>query len=268
MMNVITERIFNRRYQRGMGLWANFLMGGMTLVGFFAMITLALPFLILLGPGAAAVGSVLAGITGGIMGLWAGLDRFGLLGNHRLRRSVEQKLESLAELPFDPRNRNVRFVGLSHPCREGLLRWETDDDVGFLEVSPEGLRYRGDALSFDVPAEDLVAVELVPVGGFMPRSLKRVRVTLRDGEPFDEINFDSRNSDRYFTAQRDTYALYHKLRALVRQPGREPAVVEAGTGVSVSTEEVPEEAEEEVAFHLTEDVVEWEEGVEQEVRAR
>lgn len=258
-MDAITERIFDRRYQRGVGLLANFFMAGMTAVGFVAAATLALPFLLVLGPGAAALGGALAGALGGIMGIWVGLDNFGLLGNQRLRRRVERKLESLAELPFDPRDRNVRFVGLSHPCREKILRWETDDDVGFLEVRPEGLRYRGDSLSFDIPVEEIAAVELVPVGGFMPRSLKRVRLTLRHGEPFDEINFDSRQYHRYFLSQRDTHSLYHQLRALLRQAQREASrLAEEPVRLEREVEERP--------FHLTEEAVEWEENPSTEVR--
>lgn len=261
-MDAITERIFDRRYQRGVGFLANVFMAGMATVGFMAAVTLALPFLVLVGPGAAALGGALVGTLGGIMGIWVGLDHFGLLGNQRLRRRVEEKLESLAELPFDPRDRNVRFVGLSHPCREKLLRWETDDDVGFLQITPDGLRYRGDSLSFDIPVEELVAVELVPVGGMMPRSLKRVRITLRHGEPFDAINFDSRQFPRYFLCQRDTHSLFHQLRALVRQVRREASILAEEMESPVRLEREAEGR----PFHLTEESVEWEEDASSKVR--
>ena len=78
----------------------------------------------------------------------------------------------------------------------------------------------------------------------MPRSLKRIRLLLQDGEPFDEITFDSREYDRYFAAQRDTHALFQRLKALVRE--RKRTTVE-------ETEKVETEDTAEVPFHLADD---------------
>ena len=75
-----------------------------------------------------------------------------LLGNGWLRRSMARRLEALGE-PAD--HQRARFVGLSYPCHNYTFRrrlWETDDDVGFLTLVPEGLIFHGDGINFTVPA--------------------------------------------------------------------------------------------------------------------
>jgi hypothetical protein len=169
--------------------------------------------------GAEAIGR-LFGPLGGLAalgfaaaGFYVLFDRLGLFGNGWLRQRVQEKLTAFGDLPFAVGSPAVRFVGLAYPVREGWLRAETDDDVGFLEITEEGLRYRGDALSFDVPAEALEEVSL----DYRPPAFKRLRLRFRDGEPFDSVCLDSRDHNRLFAAKRDNTALYRALRALIQR---------------------------------------------------
>ena len=169
-----------------------------------------------------------------VAGFYVLVDRLGLFGNGWLRKRVQEKLEALGELPYEVESPRIRFVGLAHPVREGWLRAESDDDVGFLEITDDGLCYRGDALSFDVPAEDLEEVTLV----YRLPAFKRVLLRFRNHEPFDSICLDSRDHNRFFAAKRDNTGLYRALQTLIRShPPRERlgAPVEEPEEVEVET---------------------------------
>jgi len=210
----LSDRVFNVRYIRRLGLVAGLATAGLVWGG-FGLGTLLGSFLF----GWPSWLSGLLALGGGLLGFGVAVDRVSLLGNRGLRRRVQRKLEALGEIRPDRGRR--RFVGLAHPVRERVLRLETDDDVGFLEITSDGLRYRGDALSFDVPREDVEDVQLVRLGPLVPGFLRRVRVAFRSGEPFDEVCFDSREHARYSQAQRDTRLLFRELQALLRPPAAE-----------------------------------------------
>lgn len=161
-----------------------------------------------LGPVVASVAGAAAGIA-----LLVTAGDYLSLGwyNKRMRRRLAAKLRRLGELPGDLADPNVYFVGLAHPAKVGLLRWETDDEIGFVQLGFDSLTYRGDRLSFEVPFEDLAAVELVPIGFGLPRRFKRIRLVFRGGEPFDELLLCSREGDRLSSGNDVTHILYEAI---------------------------------------------------------
>ncbi|MBI2298677.1 MAG: hypothetical protein HYU66_06955 [Armatimonadetes bacterium] len=197
-MSIAAERVFvayKKRFLPLVGLLSAVVAaGGMLLFLFLARQVGLLPGLL-------AFFAVLA----------ASIDRLLLLGNGWLRRRVEAKLKSLGELP---QHHAGRFVGLAHPCYlDHLSRRmaETDDDIGFLTIGPAGLQYRGDAISFNIAADQVEDVRLVR----SPHApWERVEVRIRDGEPFDAVIFDSRNAGSHRACRRDSRKLYQQLRAM------------------------------------------------------
>ncbi len=139
-------------------------------------------------------------------------DRGVLIGNGWLRRHLRDRLQRLGELCDEA---GTRFVGLAHECLAADLRRrlvETDDDVGFLQVTWQGLRYRGDGFSFDLPADRIAGVSLTwsPLAPW-----RRVMVRTVDGEPFDTFILDSRGHGSHAACRADNHALYRELRQLV-----------------------------------------------------
>lgn len=176
--------------------------------------------------GAMAVGGALTALLGPIIGIagavfvgWLMWERAILIGNGWLRREVAQRLRQFGERVDTGRD---RFVGLAHPCYldDSRRLVETDDDVGFLTVRPDGFTYRGDGLSFDVPASNIDNVRMVRHGDAMAY-WKRIEVTLRDGEPFDCLIFDSRNKAAHNACRADNLRLFqelHRLMTLYAEP--------------------------------------------------
>ncbi|MBI5830900.1 MAG: hypothetical protein HZB16_01140 [Armatimonadetes bacterium] len=164
---------------------------------------------------------------------WFVLNYLMLFGNGWLRRSLAQRLEALGE-PAD--HRRARFVGLSYPCHNtslGRRLVETDDDVGFLTIVPEGLIFHGDGINFTVPAAAIAGVRLVRTA-YAPWA--RVEVTIADGEPFDEITLDSRNHAHHGACRRDNHLLAATLVRLAEgaRPARARLTGEAPNPVQVS----------------------------------
>ncbi len=165
---------------------------------------------------AAQVGPLLAAVAGGVVGLALlalALDWL-FLGwpNRRWRRRLSEKLRRLGELTFPLDDPNVYFVGVAHPARAGLLRLETDDEIGFLKVGFEALEYRGDRFSWTVPVDEIADLALEPVGAGLPRQFQRIRLKFRYGEPFDELLLCAREGDRLTRGNDVTKTLYEALR--------------------------------------------------------
>lgn len=137
-----------------------------------------------------------------------------LLGwfNRRVRRQLAYRLRHNAEVVFDLDDPSVYFVGLAHPAKVSWLRWETDDEVGFLKLEFDRFEFHGDRLRFQVPFERVESVELEPLGYGLPRRFKRIRVTFAGGEPFDELLLCGREGDRLSTGNHETKTLYEALR--------------------------------------------------------
>ncbi len=145
---------------------------------------------------------------------WWFFERGILFGNQRLRQRVAGKL-----LGFGRRVEQAgdRFVGLAWPCHfETAERRlvETDDDVGFLRVTPAGIEFFGDGIEFTVAADQIAAVRLKRHGQAMA-FWNRVEVDIRDGEPMETVVFDSRDKPGHTACRRDNQRLYRELRALV-----------------------------------------------------
>lgn len=173
-----------------------------------ALITLVTTWLV---TSAAVAQGGLAGLVLFAAFLWLVCDRLVLFGNRWLRRTVRGKVEALGELRASER---AWFVGLAHPCHQATLRRrliETDDDVGFLTIDWSGLHYRGDALHFDLPASDIVAVRMVH-SAFAPWG--RVELTTRAGEPFDALILSSRDFGSHAACRLETRRLYERLKGL------------------------------------------------------
>lgn len=153
---------------------------------------------------------IAAGVGLGL--LWAAADWLSLgWFNRRLEQDLLTKLRNLGEITGSTSDPDVYFVGLAHPSRQTLARAETDDDIGFLTLTFDGLEYRGDRLHFDVPYEGIEQVQLVPVGYGMPRGVKRIKLTFRDGEPFDEIFLMAREGHRLSRGNDVTRTLYEAV---------------------------------------------------------
>ena len=231
-MKALQERIFRLYKRRFLPL-----VTGLTIIGTWIILAVSDRLGGSFGP---LEGLMTLGLL--VTGFYVLVDRLGLFGNGWLKKRVQGKLEALGELPEGVDSPQVRFVGLALPVREGWFRAESDVDVGFLEITAEGLRYRGDALSFDVPAEDLEEVTLI----YRLPAFKRVLLHFRGHEPFDSICLDSRDSNRFFAAKRDNTALYRALQTLIRsQPPRErlPAPVEEAEEVEALAQEVSDSPE-------------------------
>jgi len=159
--------------------------------------------------------SVLAGLAGlGVgLGLLAVAYDYLAVGpsNAGMRRRLIEKLRRLGELSFDPASPEVYFVGLAYRERRSS-RWETDDEIGFLEVTFDGLIFHGDRLSFRIDYADLVQVDLEPVGGGLPSSVGRLSLITASGEPFDRLAFSSRERPRLSASNAVTATLHEAIR--------------------------------------------------------
>jgi len=146
-----------------------------------------------------------------VLAIWA-VNRAILTGNRWVRDATAAKLQQVGE--HSPAGR-TRFVGLAHPAYlddPERRQIESDDDVGFLTLGRDGLAYRGDASSFDVPYEQIGAVTMSR-SAYAP--WPRVRIEILDGEPYDAIIIDSRDQRNFHACQQDCRALYDELHAVV-----------------------------------------------------
>ena len=207
-MSDADERVFNERGVRRDGLLSA------ALAALVPPVAVAAGLLVrwLIGGAAGGWFATLCGAVVAAGLLFAAVDYLSLgWFNRRLRRKLLAKLRALGELTFNADDPTVYFVGLAHPSRSRGGRWETDDEIGFLHVTFDGLAFRGDRLVFDVPFSDLVAVELEPVGHGLPRALQRIRVQFAAGEPFDELFICGREGDRLTRGNAVTATLYEAL---------------------------------------------------------
>jgi hypothetical protein len=174
---------------------------------------------------AAVVGSGLALL--GALVAWLAIILFAVdylsLGwhNRRWRTLLADKLRREHSLKFSLDEPDVYFVGLAHPAKVAPLRWETDDDIGFVRVGFDTFEYHGDRLFFDIAFDQLESVTLEPIGYGLPARFKRIRVKFKYGEPFDELLLSSREGDRLSAGNDVTLTLYEALR--LRWERRNPA---------------------------------------------
>lgn len=167
---------------------------------------------------AAALGAALgplASIAALAGGIWLMVEYAVLYGNQGLRRRVAEKLRGYGR---HVDTGDDRFVGLAYPCHfdtAGRRLVETDDDVGFLRLGPDGFSFLGDGVEFEVPADDIADVRLVQHLQALA-VWQRVEVDIRSGEPMETIVLDSRDHARHGACRADNRRLYQALRAMIR----------------------------------------------------
>jgi len=140
------------------------------------------------------------------------VNRLILTGNRWVRNATAAKLRRVGEV--SPTGR-TRFVGLAHPAYVDdpeRRQTESDDDVGFLTLARDGLAYRGDAGSFDVPYEQIGEVTMTR-STYAP--WPRVLIEILDGEPYDAIIIDSRDASSFHACQHDGQCLHDELQAVL-----------------------------------------------------
>ncbi len=158
------------------------------------------------------------GLLAGLAGLGVGLGMLAVAydylavgpSNAGMRRRLIDKLRRLGELSFDPGSPEVYFTGLAFRDQRAS-RWETDDDIGFLEVTFDALIFHGDRLSFRLEYADLEHVAMEPVGAGLPSSVGRVRLETAAGEPFEWLAFSSRERPRLSASNAVTTALFEAV---------------------------------------------------------
>jgi hypothetical protein len=177
------------------------------------------------------IGVGLACLAGGAAAaalLWLTVDHFSLGGyNRRLRADLARRLQALGEIGFELRSADTYFVGLTHGADAGRrggnrAHGETDDDVGFVHLGPDGLAYHGDRLTFTLDWSDIEAIELVPAGDGLPAALRRLRLTTGIGAPMETVTLMCREGDRLTRANRATHVLAAALER--RWERRKPAL--------------------------------------------
>lgn len=155
--------------------------------------------------------AALAGLVTGL-GLLAVCYDYLAMGpsNARMRRQLVEKLRRVGDLAFDPASPEVYYVGLAY--RDGRSsQFESDDDIGFIQVLPDKLIYRGDRLAFELDLQDLADVSTEPVGAGLPSAVGRVRLETVSGEPFEWLALSSREGSRLSAANAVTKALYEAV---------------------------------------------------------
>jgi hypothetical protein len=198
-----TEPVFTPRRLRRLGL-ANLLASAASVP---LTVAVAIALAVALGPLVGGGPALLAACAAAGLLTWWTYDHL-CLGpfNRRLRRDLRRRLEALGELRFDTASPDCYFVGLAYPHRAAgaALRWESDDDVGFLRLDFDSLAYHGDRLAFEVDYDQLAEVRLEPLGLGLPRSFVRLRLTFVAGAPVDELLLVCREGDRLTRANRAT----------------------------------------------------------------
>ncbi|HAZ62572.1 MAG TPA: hypothetical protein DCZ72_03030 [Armatimonadetes bacterium] len=165
----------------------------------------------------AALGWQLLGPLGPILALvlWIAWvrDRAVLIGNRDLRREVAAKLTGLGHLVETGHD---EFVGLAYPCffEHSRRLVETDDDVGFLSIDPQGLVFVGDGDEFAIPAADITDVYVTRDSASAGLSA-RIYVEIASGEPQETVVFDSRGHDSHLACNRANHTIAQRIRAIM-----------------------------------------------------
>lgn len=89
---------------------------------------------------------------------------------------------------------------------------EDADDVGFLQIEPNSLRFRGDGLDLEIPWPSVTRVELQNIGLRGLFLYERVRLEVGNGPGFTGVNLAERSSWFTTTARRLTRDLYRQVR--------------------------------------------------------
>jgi len=89
-------------------------------------------------------------VAGTIVG-WLAVNRWGLFENDRMKRQLELMLQAKGTLPANP-----LFMGFATPKFSSAL--DPHEDVGFLSIEPDGLRFVSETRTVDVPRASVRSV--------------------------------------------------------------------------------------------------------------
>jgi len=87
---------------------------------------------------------------------WLALNQFGFYQNGRMRRELERLMRAKGEDLSADRT----FVGFASPRYHGLL--DAHEDIGFLRILPDRLRFVSENRVLEVPKEDIREVRYRP----------------------------------------------------------------------------------------------------------
>jgi len=93
-------------------------------------------------------------VAGTVIG-WLAVNRWGLFENERMKRQLELMMRAKGTLPSD-----AIFMGLATPKFSSAL--DPHEDVGFLTISSENLRFVSETREIDVPASSVTSVHFSP----------------------------------------------------------------------------------------------------------
>lgn len=164
-----------------------------------------LPMLVAAGT---LVGAAVAGGLGAALGFGAGvagaaglLDRGLLFGNRRLKRRLREKIGPVVN--------NLEFVGVCRPESNGVIRMETDDNVGFLALTPTSLTILLEDGALIIPWDRVRGFALDRVAS-MPY-LPWVRVMYNGDRGEEGLLLMSRDAPSVRAQRRATLALHDRL---------------------------------------------------------
>ena len=93
-------------------------------------------------------------LTAGQIGGWLALNAWGMAGNRAMRNTLTRRYAK--NLPAEPTD--CWFVGAATPSYVGLL--DPHQDVGFLVIEPDRLRFLGDSMAIDLERERVTQIRL------------------------------------------------------------------------------------------------------------
>lgn len=141
---------------------------------------------------------------------WLAVNAFGLWGNRSMQRAVFRR--HYASASEDPQR---YFVGIATPGYRSL--WDPHEDVGYLELLPDMLRYRGDAKSLEIPKRAIREVVRKPnahtwlgLGGWI--SIEGIL----EGRPI-RLSIEPRERNTLLANRRVSAELLERLHAWRRQ---------------------------------------------------
>lgn len=158
--------------------------------------------------GGTLLGAMMAGGFGAALGFGTSLagafgllDRGLLFGNRRLRKRLHEKIGPVAN--------NLEFVGICRPESNGVVRMETDDNVGFLALTPTSLTILVEDGALVIPWDRVRGFSLDRVAS-MPY-LPWVRVSYAGDRGDEGLLVMSRDAASIRSQRKATLALHDRL---------------------------------------------------------
>lgn len=148
---------------------------------------------------------------------WISLNLIGLIGNRKLKRTLE--LRFLANHPGDDRKRT--FVGFAKPSYKGLL--DPHEDVGFLILGEEDAEFWGSRIEMAVPKEVLTTVRFRPNAHSLLGLGRWVSIEGRQGESEVRLLVEPRERATLLGNRRYSKRLRSEIQAWLETPVANPS---------------------------------------------